>query len=86
MTPNAMTQAEFCLQKDRLRTAYHGAKHRLSSWAFTITEGLLRGECQVWIDGALSEYSKAKVAEEVAFQEYVDFLPPPAASDSPQQQ
>lgn len=84
MTPNAMTHEEFNLKKDRLRAAYHQAQNKLNSWAFTVTEGLLRGEDQAWIEIALSHYSEAKGAEELAFQEYVELLPPPAVSDSPQ--
>lgn len=86
MTPNAVTLIDFNTEQDRLRADYLSAQTTMSSWAFAITEALLRGEDKAWIDSALSIYSQAKDAEELAFQEFANSFPPPVASDSPQQQ
>ncbi|MDC7706733.1 hypothetical protein [Vogesella indigofera] len=80
MTRNAMTYAEFSAAKAELHKAYCSAKDRLFGAAFAVAEGLSNGESQFYIDSALSRYSEAKGAEELAFQQYVDILPPPDAS------
>lgn len=86
MTPNAMTHAEFILEKDRRRDVYREAKAEADAYARVVAEGLIAGESHDYIQNLLAGYVSAKHAREIAFQAYVDFVPSPAASDSPQQQ
>ncbi len=85
MTPNAMTVAEFCLEKDRRRDVFLRVDSEVNSYARVLAEGLIAGESHDYIQNVLAGYVSAKHAKDIAFQEYVQFLPPPAASDSHQQ-
>lgn len=86
MTPNTMTLAQFILEKDRRRDVYHKAETEANSYARVVAEGLIAGESHDYIQNVLAGYVSAKHARDIAFQAYVELLPPPAASDSPQQQ
>lgn len=86
MIPNAMTLADFIVEKDRRRDVFLRFDSEVNSYARVLAEGLIAGESHDYIQNVLAGYVSAKHAKDIAFQEYAQFLPPPAASDSPQQQ
>ncbi len=54
------------------------ANRHFNSCACVVTEGLLSGASQDYMDRAMALYVEAKAAKELAWQEYKQFTLPPS--------